>query len=466
MQASPTSEPRHDPPVSRETIADRWRWYRVRRHLRVKTVWGLPLRLMVVIAAAGVVMPLLDRAFANVLQPYPSLDSGAIASILGIISGASLTLAGLVFTALTTAMSHAVSSLSIRVSPIFRQDRVVRVAQGIFLGTFWYALLISLSIAAGEDAYQPFLGTMGAIVLVGASGIALLALIHRVLGDIDPGGLLNRIAAIGYRGEGRQVTDYHDRQPAKPRHGLDATYVVTRTEPVAHGDTLLAVNSRRLLAFEHDSGITVDLAPRAGSAVAIDEPLFYTSAAVSDRQAKLLRSATAFGDTYSPAAGPFAAIRTMVDIALKALSPAINDPTRAVQVLDAVEDVLADIVPRVADDEAALAGDANQTLLRGDLHTWPELVSAATDEIREFGTTSVQIQRRLRALFANLIVITAPAQHPPLTDRLDALDRGVDQWWDDPLDRALARQPDPQGFGGAERAAAARPATRKPTADG
>ena len=132
---------------------------------------------------------------------------------------------------------------------------------------------------------------------------------------------------------------------------------------------------------------------------------------------------------------------SLVDIALKALSPAVNDPTRAAQVIDRLEDLLV-VVSRYA------VPRHESSLAAGWGRDWKDYVSIATDEIRKFGTTSVQIQRRLRAMFVVLLDLVPEHQHPPLRRRLDDLDSGVTRWWSSPLDRSLAAVADPQGLGG------------------
>ena len=152
----------------------------------------------------------------------------------------------------------------------------------------------------------------------------------------------------------------------------------------------------------------------------------------------------------SAATGPFGAIRTISDIALKALSPAVNDPSRAVQALDQLEVILIRLSPLVAEQERELAGHPEDSVLRDWTRSWEEYVAAAVDEIRQFGTTSVQIQRRLRAFLTALSEVCPPSQQTALSERMAVLDRGTDRWWTDPFDRRLAVVADPEGIGGAE----------------
>src|SRR5262249_28155205 len=140
-------------------------------------------------------------------------------------------------------------------------------------------------------------------------------------------------------------------------------------------------------------------------------------------------------------------IRLLVDIAIKALSPAINDPTTAVQAIDQIEDLLRRLGGR--DLDAGLARDADGVLrLIVPMPTWEDYLALAFDEIRQFGATSIQVVRRLRAALVGL------ADATPIPDRAEAvrqylkhLDLGVERSQLDPDDKAAALQEDRQGLG-------------------
>ncbi|OFL67427.1 MULTISPECIES: DUF2254 family protein [unclassified Brevibacterium] len=123
---------------------------------------------------------------------------------------------------------------------------------------------------------------------------------------------------------------------------------------------MLAVNIPRLLDCEGAWGMRIELVPSLGTPVPSGGILFRTSAPVGRAQRRALESALAFGDVLSPASGPFGAIRAMVDIALKALSPAANDPSRAFQALEEIEDILTELPPDIAKREALLAAHASR----------------------------------------------------------------------------------------------------------
>ena len=94
-------------------------------------------------------------------------------------------------------------------------------------------------------------------------------------------------------------------------------------------------------------------------------------------------------------------IRLLVDIAIKALSPAINDPTTAVQAIDQIEDLLRRLGR--LDLDAGYASDANVVLrLVFPMPTWEDYLTLAFDEIRQYGANSVQVMRRLRSALTGL----------------------------------------------------------------
>ena len=144
---------------------------------------------------------------------------------------------------------------------------------------------------------------------------------------------------------------------------------------------------------------------------------------------------------------PKYAIRLLVDIAIRALSPAVNDPTTAVQALDQIEDLLRRLGRRQLD--AGYARDANGTLrLIFPVPTWQDYLALAFDEIRQFGATSVQVVRRLRAALVGLAdTITVEERRDAVLHYLDHLNRGVGRSGFDDQDQAAALQEDRQGLG-------------------
>ena len=156
----------------------------------------------------------------------------------------------------------------------------------------------------------------------------------------------------------------------------------------------------------------------------------------------------ALGDERTFDQDPAFAIRILVDIASRALSPAINDPTTAVQVLDYMGEVLGLIGRTDLDERTKSANDATPAAVVMMTRRWEDFVSLGLTEIREFGATSVQVMRRLRALLEDLHVTVRPEHRAAIEDELRRLDATTVDGWVTSVDLDRARGSDRQGIGG------------------
>jgi uncharacterized membrane protein len=137
----------------------------------------------------------------------------------------------------------------------------------------------------------------------------------------------------------------------------------------------------------------------------------------------------------------------MVDIAVKALSPAINDPTTAVQVLNHLGDTLRLIgTTDLGRTSAELPSGVLMPMRR-----WEDFLALGVTEIREYGAKSVQVTRRLRALLEELQDAVRPDHRPPVVDELFRLDASVERGFADSPDLDRAGAADHQGIGGSGR---------------
>ena len=140
-------------------------------------------------------------------------------------------------------------------------------------------------------------------------------------------------------------------------------------------------------------------------------------------------------------------LRLLVDIAIRALSPAVNDPTTAVQALDQIEDLLLRLGRRAL--EAGYAGDE-----KGELRvifptpTWEDYLTLAFDEIRQYGATSIQVMRRLRSALLELSeAVPVEERRHAVQHHIQHLDLSVERHIGDSEDQRTAMQEDRQGLG-------------------
>ena len=139
-------------------------------------------------------------------------------------------------------------------------------------------------------------------------------------------------------------------------------------------------------------------------------------------------------------------IRLLVDIAIRALSPAVNDPTTAVQALDQIEDLLMRLGLRRLDVGAFCGGDG-QLRLVVPFPTWDDFLLLAFDEIRYYGATSVQVMRRMAALVSDLISVLPPERHAALRHLQVRLEATIARSFLDAEEKVQAAVEDRQGLG-------------------
>jgi uncharacterized membrane protein len=140
-------------------------------------------------------------------------------------------------------------------------------------------------------------------------------------------------------------------------------------------------------------------------------------------------------------------LRLLVDIAIKALSPAINDPTTAVQAIDQIEDLLRRL-GRSALDAGCVYDEHGVIRLVFPTPTGEDYLTLAFDEIRQYGAGSVQVMRRLRAALLGLAGSVIEAERKELVQRyLQHLNVTVEHSVLDAEDRLMALQEDRQGLG-------------------
>jgi uncharacterized membrane protein len=315
------------------------------------------------------------------------------------------------------------------------------------IALFVYSLLLAIGVKSRIDTVpHSLVSLMGILGLV--SVVAFLFLIDHAARLLRPVSIVSRIAR-----QGRKVID--DVYPRPIAAAPVPTPAAKKLRPadriVSHrgsSSIVIAVNLPALVAEARRTDVIIELAPRVGDFVATDDPLFMLRGnGARNVRDNVLRENVAFGPERTIEQDSTFAFRVIVDIAIKALSPAINDPTTAVLAIDQLQRVLRTVGNRDLHDERILDSDGR---LRVIFRTpnWGDFVHLACSEIRQCGTRSFQVMRRLRAMLESLLQNLPEPRLPALRQELDLLDRTVEKEYAFPEDLALARVPDSQGLGG------------------
>jgi uncharacterized membrane protein len=197
---------------------------------------------------------------------------------------------------------------------------------------------------------------------------------------------------------------------------------------------------RCLLVLQHRVG---DFVPTHEELIRVYGGEFRTT-----RHEQELRGMVALGGERTLEQDPAFAIRVIVDVAAKALSAAINDPTTAVQVLNQLSEVLWIIGTTELEGVRLPTGDGQTRGLVIPMRSWDEYLALGVTEIRQYGSSSIQVVRRLRALLEQL-QREVPSKHRAAVDaELARLDATVADAFGQSVDLDRARIADEEGMGG------------------
>jgi len=210
---------------------------------------------------------------------------------------------------------------------------------------------------------------------------------------------------------------------------------------------VLALNLKALIRLARDADGVINFVPRVGDFVASEEPLFRLYGGTATLSDRALQTQVAFGPERTIEQDATFAFRVIVDVAIKALSQAINDPTTAVLALDQIHRLLRVVGRRHLHDDAV---HDDQGALRLILPTpnWDDFVDLAFSEIRLYGASNFQVTRRLYAIIEDLMNVLPETRQAALHRQLHVLNDTLERLHLLPEDLTLARHPDRQGLAG------------------
>jgi uncharacterized membrane protein len=410
-------------------------------------LWLIPMGYAVASVMGGLLLPRLEQAY---LPSYThGMSVGAALAFFSAVSSGMLSLTGIVFAIAFVVVQFSAVAYSPRLAVEFSSSPTLFHSLGIFFATFTYSLAALVWTDRGGSGTVPLFSTL----LVGGLLIVSMLAFARLIQSLNDLQIHNVLHVIGARGRAviramfAPIADHANagqEEPGTARELGAPTQMLTYSgEP------------RVIVSF--DFSALVRLAESADAVVAIEwgvgETLMEDAVLLCVHGARLrlpeeaLRRAIHLATARTFEQDPKYAIRLLVDIAIRALSPAVNDPTTAVQALDQIEDLLRRLGRRQLD--AGCVRDATGAIrVTFPVPTWRDYLSLSFDEIRQFGATSVQVDRRLRAALVGLAeTIVVEERCAAVREYLDHLDQGIERSDFDEQDRAAASQQDRQGLG-------------------
>jgi uncharacterized membrane protein len=414
--------------------------------LRRKMVWRnwtIPVSYAVIAVVVGLTLPRIESRW------LPVIDSGvspvAAVVIYSSIASGVMALTGVVFSLVFVMVQFSAIAYSPRLVLWIVRDRVLWHSLGVFTATFLYSLAAIAWLDRKRSGNVPFFSGWLVILLLLASVAMLVALIGRI-------SLFQIRRMLTLTGNyGRSVIE----EVYPPLEAPVATVTPEELEQYTHTQTLFhkgrpraiqGLDERTLLALSSAAGGVVEVISSPGDFVVEGSLLLRVCGGTQNIDEQALRETFEMGEERTFEQDPKYAIRLLVDIAIKALSTAVNDPTTAVQALDQIEDILRRLGSRRL--EIGAIRD-NQGILRLVIPhpTWEDYIILAFEEIRFYGATSVQVIRRMNALISDLILALPQERHPPLQQYKQKLKATIANAFENAEDRRQASIEDRQGLG-------------------
>ncbi len=408
------------------------------------SLWFVPGAMVAMAVGLAIALIEIDaRIDRGYFESWPRLFGvGAAGSrgMLATVAGSMITVAGVVFSITLVALSLASSQYTSRVLRNFMTDRTNQTVLGVFVGIFAYCLVVLRTIREGETTeFVPSLAVMGGVVLAFVGIGFFIYFIHHIATLIQASQILARIAAetisrvdhlfpegVGDEGERAAGLNAANASPVRTWKPVPAA----RTGYIQHvdGEALLARarKSNAVIRMEHPIGdfviegmpIASVLAAATPDAEIIDD----LGAAYAINQQRTTDQDAAYG------------IRQLVDVALKALSPGINDTTTAVMSLDYLTAILARLSNRRVESPWRYDGGELRVMTRGA--TFDSLVELSFDQIRQNAAGNVAVLTRMLGTLELLEGLAQnPARRQVLWRQARALEEVVQRTVPGPLDR-------------------------------
>jgi uncharacterized membrane protein len=408
-------------------------WNRLRT-----SVWFLP----TVMAGAAIFMALVTVHFDKPITKWLShhwgftFTGGAEGSsaLLSTIAGSMITIAGVVFSMTLVVLSLASSQLGPRLLRNFMRDTMTQIVLGTFVATFLFCLLVLRTIRrADEIVFVPHLSvSLGVVFAVMSVGV-LIYFIHHVSVSIQANDIVARVGTVLIEGMenlfpesiGQDLTLNSNEPPDAgflERFDREARSIRSREDGY-----LQFIDGDALMALAIKAEVIILLERRPGHYVIAKRTLVkvWPASKVNDLLIDKIIAAFALGEQRTSGQDIEYAVNQLVEIAVRALSPGVNDPFTAIACVDQLGSALARLAEQ--DKPSSYRYDQkNQLRLITPLFNFSDVTDAAFNQIRQYSRASTAVSMRLLETIAEIAIsVTQPEDRAALLRHAEMIVRGA-----------------------------------------
>ena len=407
-------------------------------------LWLIPLAYGIGAVLVGVGFPRLESLlFPEFMSP---ISSDSAVAIFSSIAAGMMSLTAIVFSLVFIMVQFNATAYSPRLALWLACDPLMFHGIGIFTATFLYALVALAWVNRAKTGGVPWLTTINVFLLVMISVVTMARLVQRI-------SLLKITNVLAYaESMGRNAAEKiyapigSGVGSRESNRDVDLPPVWSTVAYEGEPKVVQSFDLTALVREATDNRIVIEILAGVGDTVTGGEPLFLIRGVAPYLLRVRLQSTINLAATRAFDTDARCALRVLVDIAIKALSPAVNDPTTAVQSLDYIQSLLACIGSRNLTD-GCIRDDSGALRLIYPTPTWEDFVSLACEEIRTYGCSSIQVVRRMRALFRTLLLQLPDDRQVAIRAQLGRLDGVVLRNFPTPEDLNEAQGEDRQGLG-------------------
>jgi uncharacterized membrane protein len=368
------------------------------------SLWFVPAVMALAAAALAVGAGRLDDAMADYGAIQPWLFKGdpeATRTLYSTVAGSMITVAGVSYSITMVAMSLASSQLGPQLLRNFRRDRGNQVVLGAFIATFLYCLLALWTGTAPDalDEYQPSVSASLVLLMATGSLFLLIYFIHHIALSIQADYVIDQVS--------RDLQDslalaFPARAPpaAAPFDEDETECCIVAS---ASSGYLQGIDEDGLVNIACKHEVRFVVLRRPGHFVMASGPLVKVlgQPSVAPELVKRVQRAFIIGGRRTADQDPEQGIHQLVEVAVRALSPSLNDPFTAMTCVDRLSGVLGHIAGNSA--RSAIRCDARGAArVRLDRVDFDGVVSAAFDQIRQFSGQMPAVAIRLVEAFARI----------------------------------------------------------------
>lgn len=411
---------------------------------RVRTsLWFVPAVSVALGAALSFVLVAVDRGIGEERNAWYLFGGGpeSARNLVSTIAAAMITSISLIFSVTMVVLQLASAQYSPRVLRTFIRDRLVQAVLGVYIATFVYSLLVLPEIRSelGNDpAFVPAVAVSASLGLALVSLALFVRYIDHIAHSIRAVTLLSAVAE-----ETRAtLTRMYPEQLGDDAHEEvladlpEPTCVVESSE---RPGVVVAVDEDRLLRSACKADVVVRIVPMVGEFVPTNGTVFEVVGELGDNQRDEMRGCVGIARERTMHQDPGFGFRQIVDIAERALSPGVNDPTTAVQAVNELHDLLRRLVDRRFPSRARV-DDHGALRVVAPRYAWDDYVELAFDEIRHYGRGSIQVARRMRGALDDLLAIAPAHRRPALERQLRLLTASTERDFPDEADTRRAQR--------------------------